>query len=150
MKQLAVIDFTVPFVAGLDRSRVTKVNGRIQQYDPPKNRANKAVIRALYEDACNSKYGSVLMAQKGVPVTVLIQAFQPLPKSRPKRTIWEPFTSKPDADNIVKLVLDSLNRVAFHDDAQVTDVNARKQVRMRGIHAHTDVTISFYVEDEID
>lgn len=34
---------------------------------------------------------------------------------------------RPDADNIVKVLLDSLNRVVFEDDAQVTNLRFRKR-----------------------
>ena len=39
-------------------------------------------------------------------------------------TYWK--TTKPDIDNIVKLVKDALNRVAWQDDAQVAVVRQRK------------------------
>jgi Holliday junction resolvase RusA-like endonuclease len=35
-------------------------------------------------------------------------------------------TKKPDADNILKVVADSLNKIAYHDDAQVVDTQLRK------------------------
>ena len=36
---------------------------------------------------------------------------------------------KPDADNIAKVIADSLNGVAYHDDAQLVEVNIRKFYR---------------------
>lgn len=36
-------------------------------------------------------------------------------------------TRKPDADNVAKLVVDSLNRVAYRDDAQVVELVVRKR-----------------------
>ena len=35
-------------------------------------------------------------------------------------------TKKPDLDNIVKIILDSLNKIAYHDDSAVTDCMVRK------------------------
>jgi len=35
-------------------------------------------------------------------------------------------TKKPDADNILKIVADSLNGLAYHDDAQLVDTQIRK------------------------
>ena len=35
-------------------------------------------------------------------------------------------TKKPDADNILKAILDGLNTVAYHDDAQIVDLIVRK------------------------
>ena len=41
------------------------------------------------------------------------------------RGIFKP-TKKPDIDNIIKIVLDSLNGVAFADDIQIVSVKASK------------------------
>lgn len=35
-------------------------------------------------------------------------------------------TKKPDADNIAKSILDSLNGIAYHDDSQVVELNVTK------------------------
>lgn len=60
-------------------------------------------------------------APKGVPVAVRITAS----KSSIKH-IGDPFTTKPDADNIAKLVLDALNGKAWHDDSQITSLDVTK------------------------
>lgn len=74
-------------------------------------------------------------------VAVTIRIFAPLPKSRPKRIIREPFTVKPDADNIAKAVLDGLNGVAWFDDAQVTTLIVEKMPRERGERARLVYTV---------
>ena len=35
-------------------------------------------------------------------------------------------TKRPDADNVVKLVADALNQVAYRDDTQIVDCQVRK------------------------
>ena len=35
-------------------------------------------------------------------------------------------TKKPDCDNIAKIVLDALNGIAYHDDAQVAELTVIK------------------------
>ena len=35
-------------------------------------------------------------------------------------------TKKPDIDNIVKIILDSLNGIAFKDDNQITKIEVEK------------------------
>ena len=35
-------------------------------------------------------------------------------------------TKKPDCDNVIKAILDSLNQIAYHDDTQVVDLQIRK------------------------
>ena len=35
-------------------------------------------------------------------------------------------TKKPDADNVLKVVADSLNKIAYYDDSQIVDTHIRK------------------------
>jgi Holliday junction resolvase RusA-like endonuclease len=36
-------------------------------------------------------------------------------------------TKKPDIDNVVKIVLDALNKMAFKDDNQITKIDVEKK-----------------------
>lgn len=66
------------------------------------------------------------------PIEIDITAFYLVPKSWSKkkqeavRTGDIKPTVKPDIDNIVKIVLDGLNGVAFTDDKQVIEIQAQK------------------------
>ena len=82
-------------------------------------------------------------APKGRPVRVDITVERPLPKSRPKRVTWEHDTFKPDCDNVAKLVLDGLNGVAWHDDAQVVSLHVRKSIRKRDVGERTTVRVEW-------
>jgi Holliday junction resolvase RusA-like endonuclease len=75
-------------------------------------------------------------------VSVTIRAtFEP-PKSWSKRKTAEylnrPHTQRPDLDNCAKAILDGLNRVAWGDDGQVSEINVRK---VWGPAAKTVVTV---------
>jgi Holliday junction resolvase RusA-like endonuclease len=88
-----------------------------------------------YTDAATTEYeGRVLKAWKcennftftdKAPISVFIKAYFPVPVSysKKKRAVLfdTPFTGKPDADNIAKIILDGLNRKdgAWKDDAQI-------------------------------
>lgn len=65
-------------------------------------------------------------------VSVSVSAFFPVPKSYSKKKredclerILRP-DKKPDMDNILKVVLDALNEVAYEDDKQVVELIGRK------------------------
>ena len=58
------------------------------------------------------------------------------PKSTPKRVTMP--TKKPDADKLLRAVLDSLTGIGYEDDAQVVRVVAEKQY---GIPERTTVTV---------
>lgn len=138
-----VVMFSVPFVAGLDRPRVTTVHGQVRQYDTKKNTLNKEAIREQYESNSIRMHQRIIKAGPHIPVRVRVETYSELPKSRPKKVQSEEDTYKPDIDNVIKLVLDALNDVAWTDDAQVTGVLAYKHERFRGEEPHTDVVIDF-------
>jgi len=66
-------------------------------------------------------------------VKVRIIAYFGIPKSTSKKKEAEMLqeiispTKKPDADNIVKIVLDAMNKFAFKDDTQVTKLEIEKK-----------------------
>lgn len=72
-----------------------------------------------------------------VPLKISILAYFQIPKSANKRTkeLMEKGdiqpTKKPDCDNIVKIICDSLNEIAYHDDSQVVEVNVAKYYSYR-------------------
>lgn len=77
-----------------------------------------------------AKSAGVVMAGRdpipaGVPVWVRLVFYMPIAKSWTKKKKAEALagtirpTSKPDIDNMEKSVLDAMNEVVFHDDAQI-------------------------------
>ncbi|MBR3171941.1 MAG: RusA family crossover junction endodeoxyribonuclease [Lachnospiraceae bacterium] len=87
------------------------------------------ILNAFLFEAGNPKE---LVFAKGVPVRIRITAYyKPAARTTKKDMIkiqnGEKFpTRKPDADNIVKAVLDALNGSAYYDDAQVIEITVRK------------------------
>lgn len=64
-----------------------------------------------------------------------------------------PVTAKPDADNVIKVVLDALNGLAWEDDRQVTQVSCRKVYRMDeflGIKIEEDIHEQDFSDREPD
>lgn len=65
-------------------------------------------------------------------IAITIKAFISIPKTVSKKEREEMLeanispTKKPDIDNIAKIVLDALNKLAFNDDNQVTRLNLEK------------------------
>lgn len=66
-------------------------------------------------------------------INVNITAIFNIPKSTKKSDINEMLdnkispTKKPDIDNIVKIILDSMNKFAFKDDTQITKLSVEKR-----------------------
>jgi Holliday junction resolvase RusA-like endonuclease len=59
-------------------------------------------------------------------------------KKKTEATLHRPHVGRKDIDNILKSVMDGLNRIAWEDDGQVFEISARK---VWGIHPQTVVTV---------
>lgn len=60
----------------------------------------------------------------------IIAVFEPaksLSKKKKEELLYKDYTKKPDADNIAKIILDSLNRLAYKDDNQVAELLVLKK-----------------------
>lgn len=60
----------------------------------------------------------------------IIAVFEPaksLSKKKKEELLYSEYTKKPDADNIAKVILDSLNELAYKDDNQVAELLVLKQ-----------------------
>lgn len=98
---------------------------KMRSVTPQQTKSYEDLIRWSYKAA-----GGQYMGEKLIKVE--IQAFYPIPKSFSKKkrndAIFERIrpTTKPDCDNIIKVVLDALNGVAYYDDKQVVSVSCEK------------------------
>lgn len=105
-------------------------NGRA--YTPKRTRDYENALKALIKE--QSIQG---------PIEVTINAIFPrpqrlMPKKHPDGLILH--TKRPDLDNIIKAVLDALNKT-LEDDAQVCIIHAYKYYAERDNSARTEVTI---------
>lgn len=128
---------------GKQRVRIVKSNGRIHSYTPRETVNYEQEIRMTYKALNNPNFGSK-------PVSLYILATYPIPKNFPKKKkemcLEEEIYPcvKPDMDNIVKIVLDALNGVAYDDDKQVVQLLARK---IYGVKPKLDIFVE-EVDDE--
>ncbi|EJT6663995.1 RusA family crossover junction endodeoxyribonuclease [Clostridium perfringens] len=66
-------------------------------------------------------------------IKAFIIAYYKIPKSYSKKRVQaikdglEEPTKKPDVDNIAKIILDSLNGIAYKDDSQIVDIRIIKK-----------------------
>jgi Holliday junction resolvase RusA-like endonuclease len=113
---------------GKQRARVSTFGGYAKAYTPEETVAYENRIMYAFKQAVDGK----ISPYWEMPVIVQIRAFYGIPKSFSKRKkdealngILRPQT-KPDIDNVVKVVCDALNSVAYKDDTQVIKVVAEK------------------------
>ena len=132
MLALESTTFKVPFVRGKERPRFAR--GRV--YTPRVTQKAEEEIGLAYKAAGGT------LAPKGVPVTVSITVHKAPAKSTPKRVLMKLDLRKPDLDNVIKLVLDGLNGVAYEDDSQVVSIDADRVWSIPGEEDATLITVS--------
>ena len=121
---MKLIKFTVPGEpVGKGRPRVT-MRGT---YTPEKTARYENLVSLEYQSQCGR-----FQFPDDAMLDMRIIAYCGIPKSASKKRkilmrsgAIRP-TKKPDADNILKLVADSLNCVAYRDDSQIVDCQIRK------------------------
>lgn len=121
-----MVSFTVygkPVPKG--RPRFTSRNGFGFAYTPKKTHdAEKEVGRCAI-------LAGVKCIKKGSPIAVKLKFYMPIPKSFSKKKAEAArngdlkFTSKPDLDNLAKII-DGLNRIAWEDDSQIVRLEVEK------------------------
>ncbi len=116
--------FTIPG-RPIPKARPRVVNGHA--YTPRETAAYEAAVRWCYK-AC---------AQGTPPLTVpcpIEMVFRfPIPAAARRKTMpdkikaGDPYTSRPDVDNLAKAIMDAICGLAFTDDALVVEITARKE-----------------------
>jgi Holliday junction resolvase RusA-like endonuclease len=119
-----MIKFTIP---GPPQGKARARTGKGFAYTPEKTVLYENLIKSVFiQDKCKR------VQSEGQPLTMHIRAFYPIPKSISQKV--KDFmlqnqirpTKKPDADNVLKVVADALNGIAYHDDTQIVTAIVEK------------------------
>lgn len=121
------------------RGRAVRIGDGLRVVDPSRSRSWKACALTLFRDAV----GPVVPFPEG-PLLVEVDAFHRRPKSLPKRLGPGrlPRPSRPDADNVGKIVCDAGNGTLWGDDAQVCTLIVRKWFAAQGEAPRVEVRVA--------
>ena len=119
-----MVTFEVPGTPGSKgRPRFRSVGKYVQTYTPDKTVVYENFVRQMWLQTKHPKLEGNIVAT--------IEAIFPIPKSVSKKKheamVTAPYPKKPDADNIAKAILDSLNGIAYDDDSAVTSLTVKKR-----------------------
>ena len=121
-----IYEFEVPGkVIGKGRPRLNSYTGVV--YTPTKTKDYESLVEQYFL----LKYPRFKILEGRIKVSII--AYFSIPKTTKKADINEMLennispTKKPDIDNIVKAVLDSMNKFAFKDDNQITKLEVEKK-----------------------
>jgi Holliday junction resolvase RusA-like endonuclease len=119
---------------GKGRPRVVQRNGKTRAYTPEKTASYEQYIKLCFMTAEGGNCFRENCYES--PLKLSVKAYYEIPKgfSKKKReAALNPLASpeirpgvRPDIDNIVKAVLDALNKLAFRDDSRVVELQAEK------------------------
>jgi len=122
------VKFTIPGEpTGKGRPRFSRQGQFVRTYTPAKTENYEALVRLAYQQQCRG-----VRFDDDAMIDARIMCYFAVPKSASKKKTTAMLagkirpTKKPDADNIVKIILDSCNQVAYRDDTQVVDCQVRK------------------------
>lgn len=116
------------FVHG-GRAYITSANPKMKPY--------RHTLTQVASDTMEQIGNSLPLFPRPEAVNVSVVWTLEKPKSTPKKVVYP--TKKPDADKLLRAVLDSLTGVAYEDDSQVVRVSARKEY---GVPEKTEVTVT--------
>lgn len=128
VKELDYIRFIVPgHPFGKQRPNFARVGQYVKTYTPDKTVSYENLVKIMYQQEAKGK-----MFSDDAMLDIRIIAYYGIPKSiskKKRKAMLEHRirpTKKPDWDNIGKVICDSLNTVAYHDDSSVVDAQVRK------------------------
>ena len=121
-----IYEFEVPGrVIGKGRPRINSYTGVV--YTPTRTKDYESLVEQYFL----LKYPRFKALEGRIKVNII--AYFSIPKTTKKANINEMLennispTKKPDIDNIVKAILDSMNKFAFKDDNQITKLEVEKK-----------------------
>ena len=123
------------------RPRASLRNGVPVIYTPKSTSEYEEYVRGCYQNQVFSE-----MIPAGIPLCMTVMCKLKIPESTTKKTkdmMLKGFikpTKRPDIDNILKAVMDALNGVAYHDDAQI-------QVSTIGKHYGDDPCLEVWISE---
>lgn len=121
-----IYEFEVPGkVIGKGRPRLNSYTGVV--YTPTRTKDYESLVEQYFL----LKYPRFKVLEGRIKINII--AYFSIPKTTKKADINEMLennispTKKPDIDNIVKSILDSMNKFAFKDDNQITKLEVEKK-----------------------
>jgi Holliday junction resolvase RusA-like endonuclease len=129
---------TVTFVAPIIRGKGRPRFARGHAYTPKATRDAERIVAGCFARAVGGGWEPI-----AGPLAVVVRTRKRLPRSTPRRVESIADVTKPDADNVAKLVMDALNGIAYLDDSQVTSLTVVKMPRTRECDGTTEVTLAW-------
>lgn len=124
---MSSVTFTVPGPPkGKARARTVHTGGRTFSYTPEGTVLYENLVKTCFYQTGAHPFN----ADEELKANII--AYYPIAKSTGKKKRQQMLaglirpTKKPDLDNVIKSILDALNKVAYHDDTQIVSLSVEK------------------------
>ena len=124
---MSEITFTVPGPPkGKARARTVHTGGRTFSYTPEGTVLYENLVKTCFYQTKAQPFN----ADEELRANII--AYYPIAKSASKKKRQQMLaglirpTKQPDLDNVIKSILDALNKVAYHDDTQIVSLPMEK------------------------
>ena len=134
---------------GQPRPRMTTVGGHARSYDPSDAVLYKNFVKIKCLEALKEEGIDYINPVSDHGFRVQIFAYKEPPKSFSKKKTADAIAqridplTKPDVDNIAKIILDACSGVLWKDDKEITDLRVKK---FYGLQSIVIVTVSWTEE----
>ena len=112
-------------IKGKGRPRFTNYGRFVKTYTPKETASYENLIKLQFKISCGDWYSELPLKMKITAIHGIVKSASKKDRAKMLGGDLKP-TKKPDADNIVKIICDALNGVAYKDDTQVVDLEIKK------------------------
>ena len=112
-------------IKGKGRPRFAHYGNFVKAYTPADTVSYENLIKLQFRGSCGDWYSEMPLKMKITAIHSVVKSSSKKAKARMLSGELKP-TKKPDADNIVKVICDALNGIAYKDDTQVVDLEVKK------------------------
>lgn len=115
------IVFTVPGrLGGKGRPRFSAIARRVRVFTPAKTKYYEALVRHFAQHTMTRRGFRMLVGPLHMHVQASLHHPKRFSQKARKAAVW--VTGRPDCDNVLKLIGDALNGLAYKDDAQIASL----------------------------
>lgn len=124
---IGMIKFTVPGKPkSKGRPRYSRINGYVRTYTPKTTTEYEKLVKLSAIEQCKDQLNKEYTGLVKMSIKAHFKPNKGISKKQHDLLIGQPYLKKPDTDNIVKIICDALNGLAYKDDNQVAVISAEK------------------------
>lgn len=112
-------------IKGKGRPRFSNYGNFVKAYTPADTASYENLIKLQFRISCGDWFSELPLKMKITAIHGIVKSASKKDRVKMLNGELKP-TKKPDADNIVKVICDALNKIAYKDDTQIVDLELKK------------------------